>query len=416
MRERLVTLGLALGALALVYELFVPKPQFPDHSQLMPLSTETGSSGYQAAWRWLEAARIPVVSLRDRYDSLDSAGALFPRTGNVLLTTLPQELPARSQELTRLDQWVERGNTLVVMAALDDTPLWTVGSSGVVQAVGRMTRLKFNAVDAERSAQSRRALVEFLQSRNSIIEPRGAHPLLQGVHSVQVISDLPASRWRASPMDRSAVLQIGRIAGNGDSAIWLRRQGRGQVVTFAVASIFSNQLIGQADNSRLLSNLIAWSVQKGSAVIFDDAHQGAVNYYDAKAFFADPRLHRSLGWIVLLWLLLVLGVQPLRSRSREWNPVDVTAFVAMSGEFFASALPPQTAAARLFANFFNFIRRRLDLPEDGAPVWEWLSAQAGVARGELSELRRLHDRLQAGRRVDLPRLQTLLSQLQGSLL
>jgi hypothetical protein len=406
--------------LALVYALFVPKPERSDHAQPMPLSTESGSSGYQAAWRWLKAGQVPVIALHERYDSLNSPGAPFPPAGNLLLTTLPHKLPARPGELALLDDWVERGNTLVVMAALDDTPLWTLGSSGLVEAAGRMTRLKFNTVGAERTAGPRRssgaALTAFLHSQNSSIEPRGAHPLLQGVRSVQVISELPASRWRASSMDRSAVLQIGRIAGNGDSAIWLRRQGRGQVVTFAVASIFGNQLIGEADNARLLSNLIAWSLEKGGAVIFDDAHQGAVSYYDAKAFFADPRLHRSLGWIVLLWFVFVLGVQRLRGRARQWNPIDITAFVAMSGEFFASTLPPQAAGARLFANFFNSIRRRLGLHQDGSPVWEWLSAQAGVAHGELSELRRLHERLQAGRRVDLPRLQTLLSQLQGNLL
>jgi hypothetical protein len=216
-------------------------------------------------------------------------------------------------------------------------------------------------------------------------------------------------------MDRSGVLQIGQIAGNGDPAIWLRGQGKGQVVTIAVASIFSNQLIGELDNARLLSNLIAWSVRNGGAVIFDDTHQGSVNYYDAKEFYADSRLHRSLGWIVLLWFVFVLGVQRLRIRSRDWNPIDVTGFVSMSGEFFASTLPPAAAGARLLENFFNSIRRRLQLQQDGTPVWEWLSTQAGVGFSELSELRRLHDRIRAGRRVDLLRLQNLLSQLQGNL-
>jgi hypothetical protein len=321
------------------------------------------------------------------------------------------------------------------MAALDDTPLWALGDSRLLEAVGRLTRLKFEVIDdkppakapapaeqgaaAEHSNVPHRSLGSvvsgILQSQHSAIEPRAAHPLMEAVHSVQVVSDLPASRWRASPMDRSAVLQIGQVAGNGDPAIWLRRQGKGQVITFAVASIFSNQLIAKQDNGILLSNLIAWSVRNGGAVIFDDAHQGAVSYYDAKAFFADPRLHRSLGWIVLLWFVFVLGVQPLRTRIREWNPIDVTAFIAMSGEFFASTLTPAAAGARLLKNFFNSIRRRLDLTPDGGPVWEWLSAQAGVRSSDLSELRRLHDRIQAGRSVDLLRLQNLLSQLQGSL-
>jgi hypothetical protein len=445
LKERLVTLGLALCALALFYVLFLPKPPPPGALPAMPLSTESGSNGYQAAWRWLRAQRIPVLALRERYDRLNSAAAPFAPTGNVLLTTLPHKLPARAGEATQLDVWVERGNTLLVMAALDDTPLWTLGDSRLVETLGRMTRLKFNVIDEERptkapgaaansaagkgdaanSAAGQRARISqryrnavlnaFLESSRSTIEPRGAHPLLADVHSVQVVSELPASRWRASPMDRSAFLQIGQIAGNGDPAIWLRRQGNGQVITFAVASIFSNQLIGDADNARLLSNLVAWSLRSGGTFIFDDAHQGSVSYYDAKAFFADSRLHRSLGWIVFLWFVFVLGVQRLRARPRDWNPVDVTAFVAMSGDFCASILPPPAVGARLFENFFNGIRRRLHWAENGAPMWEWLSARAGVSIGELAELRRLHARMHAGRRVDLVRLQTILSRMQGHL-
>jgi Domain of unknown function (DUF4350) len=421
LKERLITLGLALGALALVYVLFIPKPQSAGNAPVMPLSTEPGPSGYQAAWRWLEAEHIPVFALHERYDSLNAIDSPFKALGNVLLTTMPHELPVRADEATQLDAWVDRGNTLVVMAALDDTPLWAMATgSNLVESAGRLTRLKFDVIEPQPSQSQGRSLSTavngFLSAQNSAIEPRGAHPLLQDVHSVRVVSDLPASRWRAIPMDWSAVLEIGQIAGNGDPAIWLRRQGKGQVLTFGVASIFSNQLIGEADNARLLSNLIAWSVSNGGAVIFDDAHQGAVSYYDAKAFFADPRLHRSLGWIVLLWFVFVLGVQRLRMRSREWNPIDATAFVAMSGEFFASASPAEAVGARLCANFFNSIRRRLGLQEDGGPVWDWLSGQAGVRLGDLAELRRLHGRIETGRRVDLLRLQNLLSRLQGNLI
>jgi Domain of unknown function (DUF4350) len=420
LNERFVTLVLALGALALFYLLFVPKPVPAEQSQALPTSRESGPDGYQAAWRWLQSEGIPVRALHERYDRLNSRAAPFRATGNVLLTTLPHKLPPRSDEATQLDAWVERGNTLVVMAALDDTPLWTLGDSTLEKAAGRLTRLKFSVIDAKPSPQERRAprmdWGALAQPKDSVIVPRGAHPLLEGVHSVRVVSELPASRWRASPMDRATVLQIGEIAGNGDPAIWLRRQGEGAVMTFAVASIFSNRLIGQGDNAKLLSNVIAWSLRSGGAVIFDDAHQGDVSYYDAKAFFRDPRLHRSLGWIVLLWFVFVLGVQRLRARPRDWNPIDVTAFVAMSGEFFASALTPAAAGSRLFENFFNSIRRRLNLGQDGRPLWDWLSVQAAVSGGELSELRRLHDRVQAGRSVDLIRLQNLLSQLQGNLI
>jgi hypothetical protein len=420
LKERLVTLGLALCALALVYALFLPKPKPAEGAAPLPMSTESRPAGYQAAWRWLKAQQIPVLALHERYDRLNSSDVHVSATGNVLLTTLPHQLAVRPREAAELDAWVERGNTLLVMAALDDTPLWTLGDSRLVQAVGRLTRLRFEVIGAQSSKTARRlpnaAFGEFLQPKESAIEPRGVHPLLLGVRSVRVVSELPASRWRATPMDGSAVLQIGQIAGSGDPAIWLRRQGKGQVITLAVASIFSNQLIGMEDNAKLLSNVIAWSVTQRGAVIFDDAHQGAVSYYDAKAFFADPRLHRSVAWIVFLWFVFVLGVQRLRTRPRDWNPIDVTGFIAMSGEFFASTLTPAAVGERLFENFFNSIRFRLGLVKDGTPVWEWLSAHAGVSRGDLAELRRLHGRLHAGRRVDLLRLQNLLSQLQGKLI
>jgi hypothetical protein len=425
LKERLVTLGLALGALAVFYVLFLPKPQ-PAISVPMPLSTESGSSGYQAAWRWLNAGGIPVVALRQRYDTLNSPNAALSPRGNVLLTTWPHKLPVRPLEATQLDAWVERGNTVVIMAALDDTPLWTLADPQSVDSLGRLTRLKFEVIAEPKGAAGTRAAQDvkrsfvttingILEPKKSILEPRGAHPLLADVHAVQVVSDLPASRWRATPMDRAAVLQIGEIAGTADPAVWLRSQGRGQIITVGVASIFSNQLLGERDNARLLSNLIAWSIREGGAVLFDDVHQGAVSYYDAAAFFRDPRLYRTLGWILLLWLVFVLGVQGLRLRSRDWNPIDVTAFVAVSGEFLASALPAAGVGARLFENFFNRIRRRLGLAADGRPVWEWLSAQAGLSLAELAELRRLHDRIQSGRRVDLSRLQTLLSELQGKI-
>jgi hypothetical protein len=422
MKDRLVTLGLALGALALFYVLFVPKPVPAQNEPALPLSTEIRPDGYRAAWRWLKSEGIPVTALHEGYDRLNTGGVSVSRTGNILLTTLPHKLAAPPREAAQLDQWVERGNTLIVVAALDDTPLWALtNGSNLIEAAGRLTRLKFTVIKEDASKKEAQphepigsVLKNLVRTQSSTIEPRGGHPFMEQVKAVRVLSEFPASRWRGAPMDRSGVLQIGQIAGKGEAAIWLRRQGRGQVITCAAASIFSNALIGEQDNARLLSNLIAWSRGSAGSVIFDDAHQGVVSYYDAKAFFKDPRLHRTLAWIVLLWFVFVLGMQSLRSRKADWKPVDVTAFVAGTGEFLAATLTPATAGAGLLANFFNSIRGRRGLVKDGTPDWEWLSAQAGAAGGDLEELRRLQERVQAGRSVDLVRLQNLLVRLQGN--
>ena len=149
--------------------------------------------------------------------------------------------------------------------------------------------------------------------------------------------------------------------------------------------------------------------------MFDDAHQGLSDFYDARAFFADPRLHRTLWWIVLLWLAFVLGPLPLRSAFAPWRPVDETALIDASGRFYSHAVSRAEAARRLFENFFNRLRHRLSLPENGEPLWEWLGLQGVVASEQRAELQRLYARMSARQRLDLTRLQNLLTDLQGKL-
>jgi hypothetical protein len=252
-------------------------------------------------------------------------------------------------------------------------------------------------------------------AKSMTISPAGMHPLMTGVGSIEAFSELPADRWTATPTDASAPLKIGALDPDGVAAVWLKRQGRGQLIVIAVASAFSNRAIGEAGNARFLANIIAWCRLMRGTVIFDDAHQGAVGYYDPKAFFADPRLHRTLGWVLLIWFVFVLGAQTFRLQEARWRPLDVTAFVGATGDFFAGTLSPSVAAERLFANFFNSLRHRLALIEDGTPVWDWLAAQAGVSADELAELRRQHAKAEAGQSVDLVRLQSLLSRMQGAL-
>jgi hypothetical protein len=423
LKERLVTFALAIAALVLCYGLFLPKPQRDDEIPKRPLTTELGPTGYLAAWRWLKAEHIRVAVSHERYDSLRREDKLHGATGNILLTTLPHKLRVRTEEAAELDAWVESGNTLLVAAALDDTPPWALldGAKLIVDA-GRLTRLKFEVIDpgaavpAAPKGRTLSALSTLMEPRTIVIEPRGAHPLMKGILSVQAFSDLPASRWRATPMDQSGVLQIGQVAGVDDAAIWVRRQGKGQVIVLAVAGLFTNRDIGTGDNARLLSNVIAWALKSGGAVIFDDAHQGAVSYYDAKAFFADPRLHRTLWWLVFLWFAFVLGTQRLKRHANDWHPADVTALLGVSGRFFASTLTPVAVSTRLLANFFNAIRRRLGLREDGVPSWEWLSRQGTVSSSELAELREYCGRVEAGKGVDLFQLQNLLSRLQGKII
>jgi uncharacterized protein DUF4350 len=429
-KERLTTFALAVGALALFYALLFPKP-LPDRAeQDLPLSTETRAHGYQALWRWLKGEKIPEKALHQPYSDLSKSTS----RGDVLIVTMPARVPPRREELVDLDEWVAHGNTLLVMAALDDTPPWCLGADpGFLKSLGRMTRLDFEA--KPESADKRagpavkteqpgkrvlRALQQVAEPERIVFRSRGSLPLFDGVRSVLALSEYPASHWNGTAIDGSAVLEIAeRLPASDTTAaepvVWLRRHGEGQILLIGFGSIFDNALIGEEDNARLFANIIAWSKDPKGSVIFDDDHQGAVEYYDAQAFFHDPRLHRTLLWIILLWFLFVLGWQRLRPAAGDWSLIDITHFIGATGEFFASALTPAAAGARLFENFFNALRRSLGLREDGRPVWEWLAADARTSAADLAELERLYAKTQAGRRVDLVKLQNLTSRILGIL-
>jgi hypothetical protein len=431
LKERLLTLGLAAGALLLFYALMVPQPMRPDQAHSEPLSTDAGSEGELALWRWLQAEHIPTDSLRYRYDYLLPKTGSSPRpgeppsTGNVLITVMPHQVPMRADEQTAIRRWVSAGNTLLILAALDDTPLWSQGSEGtLLQELRQLSNLTFSMVPEESPAPRdgrprvpRPAGAEprrYFSGGDVTLEPRDPHPLLEGVQAVQATSPLPSARWLADDGAEAPLILL-RRQDSQTPALWLLRAGEGQILLSSFASVASNAEIDKLNNARWLANIIRWGRADNGRVIFDDMHQGLSAYYDPRAFFADPRLHRTLGWLLLLWLAFVLGPLPLRSAHSPWAPVDEAALVEASGRFYSAAVPRREAARRLLENFFNGIRRRLNLPESGAPLWEWLQTQSRVSERQRLQLQHLFDQAQAGTRVNLTRLQRLLTDIQGSI-
>jgi Domain of unknown function (DUF4350) len=457
MKDRLLTFALALAAFALFYTLLMPKPQGPKEHVTRPITTEKGPNGYLAMARWLEAEGVKTVSLRERYGRLRELPGTAA-TGNLMISTTPHLYPLRDSEVGPLRDWISAGNTLLVVAGLSDTPDWSMGEGvdvAFMDHMNSMTGLDFvRALSAQEKAQEEKAKQEKAgegkknddahvtpaapQSKQPSIDvqqvnaangdrkldqplqfeavPNGPHPLLEGVKSISALSEYPTLEWQAVSHVDDLILELTRNSKSEEPTLWLLRHGKGQVIVSAYGSVFTNKLLGKADNGRLLANIVKWSRQPGAAVIIDDAHQGLVAFYDAQAFFHDPRLHRTLWWLVALWLAFVLGPQRLRAAASGWNPVDVTSFVRASGGFMARVLRPSVVGQQLFANFFNDVRRRVGLPIDGAPVWDWMNANRALPGPQMDELRELHDKAMRGRRIDLPILQTLLVQARGTLL
>ena len=406
MKERLLTLVLALGALALFYALIFPKPQRPAAAQGLPISTDSRPEGYLAIWRWLGKEHIPRVSLRYRYDRLP--GLLAQPTGNLLIVTLPQRVPMQAAELGKLETWVARGNTLLIAAALDDEPVWTLDTYDpvMINDLRRITGLKFLAAPTMTWVRS-------LGASRLDIRPRGVHPLLAGIRRITAPLPLPSRSWQPYLTYDRLPLELAALEPGGQPALWLEHYGRGQIILSAVASPFSNTGMRYPGNARLLANILAWSVAPGGAVVFDDAHEGLSAFYDASAFFADPRLHATLGLIVLLWLIFVMGSQPLRVASPAWLPPDEAAYIEGSARYMAAVVAAGETAQRLIEDFLGELPGHS--PDSGPNAWQRLDAQPGIASAEREALRTCYERARAGRRVNLARLQNLLAQLRKAI-
>ncbi|WP_116807973.1 DUF4350 domain-containing protein [Steroidobacter cummioxidans] len=436
MKDRLLTLALAIGAFIAFYAVMAPKPQAPQQHATRPTSTEGGPNGYLGLVTWLQSERVPVLSLRERFTKLSDVPGLEAHTGNLLITAAPHLYPVRDSEIVPLHSWVQRGNTLLIVAGLSDTPDWSMepgGDNKFLQHLQSITRMHFaersrdaaadeedeNEAEQDEAEQPTAAAVIAAQTKlpeplHLEMRPAGAHPLLEAVNKVSASSEYPTAKWDGWAKD-SGALELAHDPDSGVPVLWLLSEGNGQIIVSAYGSILGNKLLGEDDNARLIANIVRWSLRGAGKVIVDDAHQGLVSFYDPDAFFGDSRLHATLWWLLGLWLLFVLGSQRLRPAQSSWSPVDITAFVRATGGFMARVMRPATVGQQMIANFFNDARRRSGLPADGTPMWDWLSAQTVVSEQDVERLQALHAKVQQGHRVNLSQLHNLLIRLRAAL-
>jgi hypothetical protein len=432
MTDRLVTALGALGALALVYALFFQGQALPPVTR--PLSIEAGESGYLGLRAWLEAEGVRVVSLRRRLDSLADQEPPLPEGGNVMITTLPHRTPLRASEQTAAAEWVRRGNTLLVLAALDETPHWSqpphAAAQSFLEDLSRLTGLTFVERGAE-GAPPRSGIRMFggapvAADSMLLYAPAVEHELLVGVESLVGYSDLPSALWdarSASPnlpvlrlvnertTGAAAMWQVGSAAAGPDDGAPVRSARRyvgATIIVSASTSFLTNRNIGTGDTRRFVANLLKHHLGPGGALVFDDMHQGLSSLYDADAFFADPRLHATLLFLVAAWLAYVLG-----STNRLVAPRLVVPeprqrdFLTAAGGFMARRLDRRAAGLLLMNEWFDEVRRRRGIT-NSAPPWAALEATPALGAELYRALRHEYERLENGRPVGLLRLHNLL--------
>jgi hypothetical protein len=422
-KERLITLVCALGALALFFTMFLHKDGQGIGGKEIPRPTteERGGNGYHAALQWLDAEHIRAVSLRDRFDKLPQKKSLAA-TGNVLIVTLPAIAVFKTEEFRPLDHWVREGNTLVVLAALSDNPAWAFSFASMTSGdLNLLTGLEFETTrtrdlrarkpnepaprdrdNTDLASQFAAATRELTQPRRATLVPNREHAYFRGVHEAVALSDYEAQPWTVKVPYEGFVLALGRQRETGEGAFWTRPLGNGRIVVSALGTLFTNRALGLADNGRLLANIIGTNLGPQGAVLFDDVHQGLGANYDPAKFYRDPRLHMTIGIVAALWLAWVLGATRLRVPVVRAPVPREAELVRATGGFLARVLSPAAAARRMFD---RFLRRW---------PWELLEHQPRIPSADLQQLKSWYSQLDTAR-IPLIRLHNLIVRINRQL-
>ncbi|MDX8128649.1 DUF4350 domain-containing protein [Methylomonas sp. OY6] len=407
MKERLITLLTALAALALVILLLSPRHPDAQKPLSLPTSEDRGADGLKGLFTWLQREGLNVVSFRKRYSDLHKDKTL-PERGNVLIASMPASKEIRETEWPALADWLEQGNTLIVLGAVYQHPGWAAAENCFCDVKELLSRYDWILDSADQQdepntpeTQTDKTLQSTLNTlqnslkgalpQDSQLLAQSSHPLLQGVTSLQTqtSADLLKAAWTLSGSEPENLSL--RLLSERDSHLttaWWMNAGAGRIVLLLTPDLFSNQRLGQADNARFIGNLLKQSLAPAGRLLFDDYHFGLSELYDPEHFFKDQRLHQTLWCFGIFWLLYVAGytsrLAPVRQAGSQLSTRD---FIKVNAEFFARRLNQPVLAEALVKHLLADIHARRGMRSE-AEVWLWLEQHSRVSNDQITLLKR----------------------------
>jgi len=411
MNDRLITAAGLIIALWLAFSLMMPAQNREALS--VPTTEDKGADGYAALYRWLDASGVPVTSWRKSWTELaDSAD--FAPSGNILFTTVAHLRIPDDEAIDAIRDWVEVGNTLLIAATLNDTPLWSMARSGdPLSAIESITGIGVEAaVDSdgepmEEAGHAQGALLD--------IDPVATHPLMTEIGSLQHVTVESTQFW--SPVMKDTGLVLMKAATDrrtGAAVIWERSFGSGSIIVIGSSTLLSNRMLGVADNAKVVSNLIAYRLSHEGIWLFDDRHQGLDDAYDAESFLSDGRFGYSLLFLFAGWFIYMLGssnrLVPPREQPAVPHQID---FVRAIGGLMARKLNPADVADQLLEQWANELNLPGGDPSHG-PLWSRLKATPTLESHRLDALQLAYYRIRMGKEKSLVRFFNLLHHARKS--
>jgi hypothetical protein len=311
----------------------------------LPSSFNPVGAGNMAFFETLRDLNWPVERWREPLSRLSAYGS-----GNTLLVTRSRvgaRVSFSEQEINLLEAWVRKGNTLVLLGALDN---WD-DTRDMLREFG------FHLPESKET-QSITELFHPLESRPGEEIKIPADPA-GGGNGTLVLPPTAPLPITYPPSARVPWQQ------SGQPYVVDFRYGAGRVVCGASALLLDNSFLGQGDNLAIVLRLLAPGGQVPRHLFFEESHHGFSAIFALARLLAHPGF-RFGSMLALLGLLTFLGSSlvrfgPIRPLHREGGRSTLE-FVDSIANLYQRADLRNDMLGYLFRETHQRVLNRLNLP------------------------------------------------------
>jgi hypothetical protein len=346
-------------------------PQRVPQNTWLPSSFNPVGAGNMAFFQTLRELNWPAERWREPLSRLSSYG-----TGNTLIITRSRQgatVSFSQQEIDLLDDWVKRGNTLVLLGALDQ---WDDTRTFLAQ-------IGFGVSDKNVSVST--FLEPFEREAGQTVEvqpPAGSRRTgtLLFPHSQPLPIPLPADTkvlWQDH--DQPYLVDV--------------KHGAGHVICGASDRLLSNSFLAQDDNLAAILQVLAPGGQAPHHLFFEESHHGFSAVYALARLLEHPGL-RFAGMLALLGALTFLGTSlvrfgPIIPLHRE-SGRSTLEFVDSIADLYLRADLRNDTIKYLFIETHQRVLQRLNLP--AAAPHDLISSRLAQAHPHLPKWKKLAQR------------------------
>jgi hypothetical protein len=318
-------------------------PQHTQHDTWLPSSFNPVGAGNMALFQTLNELNWPVERWREPLGRLPNEG-----TGNVLIITRSRagaRVLFSEQELGILDDWVKKGNTLLLLGALDE---WD-DTRNFLRQIGFIVPLRSES------------MTDFLQSFE---RENNAPEEIQPANATKQTGTMVLPRTPPLPITFPPGAQILWQAQGQPYLIDVPR-GAGHIICGASDQLLANQYLAKGDNLAIVLGLLAPAGIVPQHLFFEESHHGFSAGFALVRLLDQPGVGFA-GMLALLGALTFLGgtfirFGPIIPLHRETGRSTLE-FVDSIADLYLRADQRNDTIKYLFIETHQRVLQRLNLP------------------------------------------------------